>query len=396
MRLTFLMGFDMRMGRGGENVLFNLLKYTPNDIEVTVLETDLIDRARKTDDAIRSLGNKHRFLKIHTFNYFTNGLMGQFYRDVILRTSIKDLKNARKTEVFKQIRETDLAYLFYNYYAIFFQGMGIPVIASPHSGEVLIIGHHRSFVKRVIYSIYHPLYYGSINGYHAFPKNRKDLEGLDLKYKMCLPNGVDTDRFHPDDDAFHERIRFLFIAALLPEKGLDILLPLIESIKDDSVEFHIAGTGPLEDEIRKNKRIIYHGALNDDDLARLYRECDVFIYPSHSDSFGLVVLEALSSGLYVLAGDYLRGNFDDFEGKYLEYIPMNVDSFHRRVMDIVRDRKIIEHDKREEYDYMKKNYDWSVMTEKFYGYMRQFYEESKLHKKQYRSENTAEFKASQN
>ncbi len=68
----------------------------------------------------------------------------------------------------------------------------------------------------------------------------------------------------------------------------------------------------MEGKVKENNNIIYHGVVNNNELARLYRECDIFIYPSHNDTYSLVTLRALSSGLYVLTGNFFKGVFDDF------------------------------------------------------------------------------------
>ena len=91
-------------------------------------------------------------------------------------------------------------------------------------------------------------------------------------------------------------------------------------------------------------------------------------------------MQALSSGLYVLTGDFFKGIFDDFN-KYLEYLPMNVDAFYNRINEIIADRKIIEHSKQEEYDYVKNNYDWSIIAKKFYDNMQKIYNEFHQSKK---------------
>ena len=379
MKISFFLFTDIRTGRGTENVVLNLVKYKPQDVSISIVQTDLFDRIRLSEEYVRGITEQCEVIKFHTNNPFPPNFTTIYaiYLYLIKRPIHKDLKSLKNTSTLEKIRSADIVYLLYNMYAVFFDRTDVPIISSEHTGFFPNWLKKANFLTMIPRKFFYKIYYKNINGLHVFPANKNIFDKINVKYKMILSNGIDTRIFYPNYDIKNNKIKFLFVASLVLKKGLDILLPLIERIKDDSLEFHIAGTGPLEDEIRKNKRIIYHGALNADDLARLYRECDVFIYPSHADSFPLVVLEALSSGLYVLAGDYLRGNFDDFEGKYLEYIPMNVDSFHKRVMDIVGDRKTIERDKREEYVYVKKNYDWSVIAERFYGYMREFYEENK-------------------
>lgn len=177
----------------------------------------------------------------------------------------------------------------------------------------------------------------------------------------------------------------LFVAALEYNKGLDILIPLIKKLgNNDEIEFHIAGTGPVEEELKEIKMVNFHGRLNNEELAKLCRECDIFVYPSHNDQHPSAILQALSSGLYVLAGDFFKGIFDDFS-KYLEYISMNVESFYGRINEIIKERKIIEHNKQEEYEYTKNNYDWSIIAKKFYDNMENIYDE--FYHKQNRNDN---------
>lgn len=223
------------------------------------------------------------------------------------------------------------------------------------------------------------MYYKNINGLHVFPNNADILQSHKaLKYNIILPNGIDTSMFYPDYNVKNERLRLFFVASLEYGKGLDILLPLIDKFKNNNnVEFHIAGSGSLVNEIKKRNNIIYHGVVDNNELSKLYRESDVFIYPSHSDTYSLVTLEALSSGLYVLCSDYLRQIFDDFEDKYLEYLALEIDVWYNKISEIINNREMIKHDKNNEYDYIKNNYSWEIISKKFYEYLIKFYNGNK-------------------
>lgn len=60
--------------------------------------------------------------------------------------------------------------------------------------------------------------------------------------------------------------------------------------------------------------------ISQTDLAETYRSADIFVYPTRSDVYPTVVLEALSSGLFVIASDMLTGIFDNYQKKgFLEY-----------------------------------------------------------------------------
>ena len=382
MKLTFFMFTDLRVGRGTENVLFNLLKYKPGNIDVTIISTD--DNSGNSfilsDLEVSELTENCRIIKINktTLKLKKLNKITRLYRDLIYRPTIKTLKSIPENTL-KEIRDTDIVYLFFNEYSIFFYDMDIPVIGSNHTAglETEVYTDKNVLYYRLYYKLLHKLYLKNINGFHVFPYNSDVLSKMNLKYNMVLPVGVDTSLFYPDYSINNKKIKFLFVAALTHEKGLDILLQLIDRINNDNVEFHIAGGGLLSNEIKNNKKIIYHGVLSDKDLSELYRNCDIFIYPSHWDTFSIATLQALSSGLYVLCLDYLRGNFDDFENKYLEYLPLNIDIWYNKVNEIISNRDIIKHNKKEEYNYVKNNYDWSIISRKFYDYMVKFYNESK-------------------
>ena len=379
MRLTFFMRADLKTGRGTENVLFNFLKYAPKDIDITIVEPDNLKQERISEDEIKKITAGCNIIKIHKHAYKIDSMLQGVYVNSILRPPYRDLKYAKLKGLLLKIRKTDIVYLFQNEYSIFFNGMNIPVIGSGHAFTI------SDFVNRVdlphkIYANYlYRTYFKNINGFNYFPKDspifNKFKDKWHLKYNFPLPLGVDTALFYPDSHIPGKKLKILFVAALEYSKGLDLLIPLIEKFQgNDEIEFHIAGTGPVEDELKKITYIQYHGVLTNEDLAKLYRICDIFVYPSHNDTYSLVILQALSSGLYVLTGDFFKGIFDDFN-KYLEYLPMNVDAFYNRINDIIKDRTIIEHNKQEEYDYVKNNYDWSIIAKKFYTNMRNIYDE---------------------
>jgi glycosyltransferase involved in cell wall biosynthesis len=299
-----------------------------------------------------------------------SSLLKRTYFNVIKKPYYQDLEEARSIGILGQIRDTDMVYLFQNEYSIFFKDMHIPVIGTGHTFDIQSFVYFKDPVHRIYGESYYKKYFSTINCFNYFPRDKVIIQRLkdkwNLKYIFPMSLGVDTELFYPETHD-NDRIKLLFVASLEYEKGLDILIPLMKKfINNDKIEFHIAGTGPLEDMLRGMEYIRFNGKLDNHELAKLYRGCDVFIYPSHNDTYSMVTLEALSSGLYVLEGDYLKGVFDDFS-KYLEYIPMNVESFYNRINDIIINRKIIEHNKDEEYEYVKNNYDWSAIASKFYG-----------------------------
>lgn len=117
--------------------------------------------------------------------------------------------------------------------------------------------------------------------------------------------GVDTDLFRPRPECKGEdgpwsglpRPIFLYVGRVAVEKNIQAFLDL-----DLPGSKAVVGDGPqLEELRRKHPEVRFAGARFGDDLARHYAGADVFVFPSRTDTFGLVLLEALASGLPVAA-----------------------------------------------------------------------------------------------
>lgn len=116
--------------------------------------------------------------------------------------------------------------------------------------------------------------------------------------------GVDLTLFRPelrfcepDPFAGLPRPIFLYVGRLAVEKNLRALLEL--ELPGSTV---LVGDGPMAGELRRGyKQAQFFGARYGEALARAYAGADVFVFPSLTDTFGLVLLEALASGTPVAA-----------------------------------------------------------------------------------------------
>ena len=126
--------------------------------------------------------------------------------------------------------------------------------------------------------------------------------------------GVDSAHFHPGrrSDAVRERLAprarsiLLYVGRLATEKRLDVLLNAFARVREahgPGVALVLVGEGPLGEEIRRARPPGVHcvGYLRGDDLADAYAAADGFAFPSDTETFGNVVLEAMSSGVPVVA-----------------------------------------------------------------------------------------------
>ena len=126
-----------------------------------------------------------------------------------------------------------------------------------------------------------------------------------------IPNGIDTNRFSPPAARPAERrVRLVTVARLLERKGIHTILEACAKPTVLPVELSIIGTGPFEPELREMvaemglaDRVRFLGFVPNDELPHHYRESDIFVLPSETESFGLVFAEAMSCGLPIAASN---------------------------------------------------------------------------------------------
>jgi len=121
---------------------------------------------------------------------------------------------------------------------------------------------------------------------------------------FLMPRGVDAELFHPRnrtrraDDG--ERV-LGFVGRLSVEKNVALLATVQQQLEQMGVtnsRFMIVGHGSEEQWLRDHlPRAEFTGVLTGKSLAAAYANMDMFVFPSHTDTFGNVVLEALASGV---------------------------------------------------------------------------------------------------
>ncbi|MDZ4734952.1 MAG: glycosyltransferase family 1 protein [Rhodospirillaceae bacterium] len=128
---------------------------------------------------------------------------------------------------------------------------------------------------------------------------QRDLEERGFGNIRPWSRGVDTDLFRPRDKSFLDLPRpiHLYVGRVAVEKNIEAFLAL-----DLPGSKLVVGEGPMLPELRRRfPSVHFAGARHGEDLARHYAAADLFVFPSRTDTFGLVMLEALASGLPVAA-----------------------------------------------------------------------------------------------
>ena len=118
---------------------------------------------------------------------------------------------------------------------------------------------------------------------------------------FLMPRGVDAELFHPAKRTrdLEDTVRVLgFVGRLSVEKNIGLLAEIEHAINQNKEKFLIVGHGGDEAWLRERMpRAEFTGVLRGEELSRAYANMDLFVFPSHTDTFGNVVLEALASGV---------------------------------------------------------------------------------------------------
>ncbi|WP_028571062.1 glycosyltransferase [Desulfonatronum lacustre] len=143
--------------------------------------------------------------------------------------------------------------------------------------------------------------------------NELIAKGLSPEKVRVYPRGIDIDRFHPSKrNGFYEKrfqfrneTRLLYVGRVSKEKNLHILEQAFRELarERNDVRLIIVGDGPYREEMERNlggTPAVFTGYLDGEALAQAYASADVFVFPSTTDTFGNVVLEAQASGLPVI------------------------------------------------------------------------------------------------
>ena len=112
----------------------------------------------------------------------------------------------------------------------------------------------------------------------------------------------------------------LCVGQLTERKGVDVLLDgfRLASQGRSDVYLVLIGSGRMKDELLRRvagetdlaARILFLGHQSEDDLPRYYAACDIFVFPTRRDVWGMVLNEAMSAGLPVISSDRAGGAWD--------------------------------------------------------------------------------------
>lgn len=196
----------------------------------------------------------------------------------------------------------------------------LPVI---FRGDSTLIGE-KCRIKALLRLIFLKWVYAHIDYALYVGKNNKDYflrHGLKEFQLILAYHAIDNDRFSEPNEHYHtlaaeERLKhgilkddivLLFAGKFDSNKNPFFLLEIARRIKDRRLKILFVGNGILEKELKNaassDQRVIFKDFCNQSQMPIIYRMGDIFILPSHGETWGLAANEAMASGLAVMISD---------------------------------------------------------------------------------------------
>jgi glycosyltransferase involved in cell wall biosynthesis len=220
----------------------------------------------------------------------------------------------------------------------------------------------------------------------------RELTGHGIERVKVWQRGVDTELFHPDLASLEMRSRLsqnhpdspllLYVGRLSAEKEIERIKPILKAIPD--ARLALVGDGPHRQELENHfadTPTHFVGYLMGQELGSAFASADAFIFPSRTETLGLVLLEAMAAGCPVVAArsggipdivtDGLNGYLFDPTADVQDAINATV-----RLLEHKQEREVIRHNARREAE----KWGWSAATGQLQDYYQKVLFSQKLTK----------------
>jgi glycosyltransferase involved in cell wall biosynthesis len=237
-----------------------------------------------------------------------------------------------------------------------------------------------SFLESVAWNYMH-WFYGQLDSVFVNSEEYRRswiARGFAPEKLKILPRGLDTTLFSPEhrDPAFWQKfgehngaVHLLYVGRISKEKDLDVLAQAYRQLRDEGlpIQLYLVGDGPYLQALHEAMpEAIFTGYLRGKELAAAYASADVFVFPSTTDTFGNVVIEAQASGVPVIVSD---------TGGPKELVEENVNGVVTRshdVEDLARAIRDLVNDKRKRHQ-MSRQARQAVIDRSWPGAFRKFW-----------------------
>ena len=194
---------------------------------------------------------------------------------------------------------------------------GVPLVGTYHTHFSSYLSYYRlSLVETALWG-YLRLFYRPFEGIYVPTDSMADvLRAHRIDHHLrTWPRGVDTALFNPERRSRDWRaaqgfgeddVVVAIVSRLVWEKGLDVFAEVVAALsgRNPQLRILVVGDGPIRGELASRlPGAVFTGHLEAQELAVAYASADLFLFPSHTETFGNVTLEAMASGLPVVGAD---------------------------------------------------------------------------------------------
>ena len=268
---------------------------------------------------------------------------------------------------------------------------GIPLIASYHTHLPKYLEHYgMGMLEPLLWELLKAAHNQAVLNLCTSTAMVQELSDKGIQHTALWQRGVDTDLFRPElrNDAMRKRLLgehddrgalLVYVGRLSAEKQIERIKPVLNALPD--ARLALVGDGPHRQQLEKHfegTATTFVGYLAGEELASAYASGDAFLFPSSTETLGLVLLEAMAAGCPVVGAN--RGGIPDIISDGTNgclYEPDGADGGAASLIEATRkllgndiERQGLRHAARSEAE----RWGWAGATEQLRGYYRQVLE----------------------
>ncbi|MFW5873591.1 MAG: glycosyltransferase family 4 protein [Bacillota bacterium] len=195
------------------------------------------------------------------------------------------------------------------------KNLNIPVIASYHTNFTYYLDYYNlTILEKPLWSYFRWFHNQTRLNFCPSQVVKGELKNKGIRNLKIWSRGINAEIFNPGfrnnqvrkDFGAKNKLILLYVGRIAPEKNISLLLRSYKNLQKrhpGKTKLVITGDGPLCQEFKKEnmKDVIFTGYLQGEGLSEVYASADIFTFPSVTETYGNVILEAMASGLPVVA-----------------------------------------------------------------------------------------------
>jgi len=182
--------------------------------------------------------------------------------------------------------------------------------------------------------------------------NIKNLYNIKHNNFAIIPQNIDLPTL--DRQSSMDKIKILFVGRLIKDKGIEELIEIFDeiSLNYKNVELVIVGDGVLKENLElnnHNKKVTFVGWKEGVELYNYYNTCDIFCFPSKTETFGMVLIEAMKYKIPIITteGDsvanIVENNYSGLTSRLTcenNMLKINKEDFKEKIIKLIEDKKL--------------------------------------------------------